>query len=131
MSDEEKKEEIRIEDRRHFDSEGNLITAGQSETTEKTQDQPESVPTGGGGKVNFTSVLFSFVHTALVQLGDLEDPVRKSVHEDLEGAHQMIDILECLQAKTRGNLDPDEEQYLSGALFDLRMRYMQKAKIIR
>ena len=43
----------------------------------------------------------------------------------------MIETLELLQEKTKGNLDPFEQKYLEGALFDLRMRYMQKAKLIK
>ena len=138
MSDEdEEKELFKVEDRRHFDSEGNAITStpedAQEQVTgpEQAQRTQEKKQDSGQQKVDFTSILFSFIHTALVQLGDLEDPVRKTLHEDLEGAHQMIDILECLQQKTKGNLDANEERYLSGALFDLRMRYMEKAKLIR
>ena len=130
MSDEEKKEQIKVEDRRHFDSEGNVITSASEQPKPRPEPRPQSAASGGM-KVEITSILFSFVHTALIQLGDLEDPVRKGLHPDLEGARHMIEVLECLQQKTKGNLSADEERYLSGALFDLRMRYMQKAKIIR
>jgi hypothetical protein len=40
----------------------------------------------------------------------------------------MIDILELLHEKTRGNLTAQEDQYLEKVLFDLRMLYVRKAR---
>ncbi len=42
-----------------------------------------------------------------------------------ELARQNIDILEMLQEKTRGNLDPEETRLLESLLFDLRMRFVE------
>ena len=44
-------------------------------------------------------------------------------------ARQTIDLLTLLQEKTRGNLTGDEERTLDEALYDLRMRYVEVAKI--
>jgi Domain of unknown function (DUF1844) len=136
MSDKDKQEDIRVEDRRRFDREGNVV-----ESTEETA-QPAAEPTKPPEaevetqsrtteKMNFVSFLYSLVHTTLIHLGDVEDPIRKGFSENLEGAQHMIETLELLQEKTKGNLDQLEQQYLEGALFDLRMRYMQKAKLIK
>ncbi len=46
---------------------------------------------------------------------------------DLEGARQFIDILGILQDKTRGNLDAREAALLDGALYDLRMKYVERS----
>ncbi len=140
MSEKEKRDDIRVEDHRRFDREGNLI--------ETTEEPPESKPSGHhkeapspeanrvsesgqAERMNFPAFLYSLVHTALIQLGEMEDPIGKGVSENLEGARHMIETLELLQEKTKGNLDQLEQQYLEGALFDLRMRYMQKAKLIK
>lgn len=40
-------------------------------------------------------------------------------------AQTLIDTLGMLEAKTRGQLDPDEQQLLSQALTSLRIRYVQ------
>jgi hypothetical protein len=40
-------------------------------------------------------------------------------------AQTLIDTLGMLETKTRGQLDPDEEQLLSQALTSLRIRYVQ------
>ena len=43
-------------------------------------------------------------------------------------AQQSIDLLGMLQEKTRGNLTPEEAQFLENMLFDLRMLYVQVSK---
>jgi hypothetical protein len=40
-------------------------------------------------------------------------------------AQQMIEILELLEAKTRGNLTAEERQLLEQLLFELRLRYIE------
>jgi hypothetical protein len=134
MMGEKKNEEIHVEDRRYFDQEGNPI-AHQEEQEPPPQQEPSkaeepkqtSVPPAS---LDFVAILFTYVHTALMYLGDEQDPEGKE-SENLEGARQMIDILELMQQKTRGNLTKEEEQYLESALYDLRMRYMKKAKLIK
>jgi hypothetical protein len=39
----------------------------------------------------------------------------------------MIDILGLLNEKTRGNLDAGESALLEGALYDLRMKYVERS----
>jgi hypothetical protein len=48
--------------------------------------------------------------------------------EDLVGAQQIIDIIALLRDKTRGNLSRDEDTLLEAILFDLRMKYVEKAR---
>ena len=47
---------------------------------------------------------------------------------DLPQAKLAIDMLAMLEAKTQGNLEADEKQMLDAALFELRMRYLDRAK---
>jgi hypothetical protein len=47
---------------------------------------------------------------------------------DLEQAQYMIDILEMLQEKTKGNLSDEEGQMMEGLLYQLRMLYVSKVK---
>jgi hypothetical protein len=131
MSDKEKEESIKVEDRRHFDKEGNVLSEEASREEAKKSQPSSPLPPSDLPKIDFVTVLFSFVHTALIHLGDMPDPVSKSKAENLEGAREMIEILELLQEKTNGNLNQQEQQYLESALFDLRMRFMQKTKIIK
>jgi hypothetical protein len=76
--------------------------------------------------INFTAFILSLATTAAVHFGDIDDPVSGEKHEaDLEAARQMIDILALLQEKTKGNLEPDEDQLLGQILYELRMRYVE------
>jgi hypothetical protein len=133
---EKKNEEIRVEDRRYFDQEGNPIVQEEQKEPPQTQEQPKVEPTetkqtsGTPPGLDFVAILFTYVHTALMYLGEVKDPEGKE-SENIEGARQMIDILEVMQQKTKGNLTKEEEQYLESALYDLRMRFMKKAKLIK
>ena len=133
MEEKGKKEEIRVEDRRIFDQNGNVIDReGTKPQEESIQAEPPGESTSHQQEeIDFVSVLLSYVHSALIYLGDLQDPIKHTTSENLEGAQQMIDILEMLHVKTKGNLTQNEQNYLEGALFDLRMRYMKKAKLIK
>lgn len=76
-------------------------------------------------RIDFATFVLSLSQTALVHLGDAPDPGGGAPGRDLDLARQTIDILEVLEAKTRGNLTGDEERVLSAALYDLRMRYVE------
>ena len=77
--------------------------------------------------VDFNSFLLSLSSTAFIHLGELEDPTTGKKQVNLEGARQMIDIIDMLSAKTKGNLEKQEEQFLTGILYELKMKYTQKA----
>jgi len=78
--------------------------------------------------LNFTAFVISLATTAAIHLGDLPDPESAASPElNLEGAQQMIDILSLLEEKTRGNLTAEERQVLEQVLYELRMRYLEKA----
>jgi len=81
-----------------------------------------------GEEITFASFVFSLSTQALVHLGEIPDPVDGATHVHLEGARQIIDILAVLSEKTRGNLDPAESALLENALYDLRMRYVERAR---
>jgi len=135
MAEGAKNEKIRVEDRRHFDKNGNPVERKEARLEEdsekKRTEQHAPAPESQEETIDFITVLFSYVHTALIHLGEVPDPLQKTTSENLPGAKQMIEILELMQDKTKGNLEEHEKEYLSGALFDLRMRYMKKAKLIK
>jgi hypothetical protein len=79
-------------------------------------------------KASFPMLLSGLATQALVCLGELENPFTKQRETDLPEAQFHIDMLEILQAKTKGNLSPDEARMMEGLLFDLRMRFVQKSQ---
>jgi hypothetical protein len=84
---------------------------------------PESNPP----EIDFTTFLISLGSSAFVHLGDAPHPESQKVEADLVLAKQTIDILGLLQAKTRGNLTPEEDKLLENLLLDLRLRYVQRS----
>ena len=79
-------------------------------------------------EINFSTFIFSLNTSALLHLGEIPDPATGKQQEDLAMAKQTIDLIAMLQEKTRGNLAPDEENLVKHILYDLRLRYVQKAK---
>ena len=65
---------------------------------------------------------------ALVNLGCIAVHVWGSRRRDPAVARQMIDWLAVLEQKTRGNLDRDEAQLIEAILYELRMKYVERAK---
>jgi hypothetical protein len=79
-------------------------------------------------EINFTSFIFSLSTSALIQLGEIEDPFTQKKSKNLPIAKQTIDLIGMLREKTKGNLTPEEEKFIEQVLFDLRMRYVKAAK---
>jgi len=78
-------------------------------------------------EINFTSFILSLSTSALIQLGEIEDPFTKKQSKDLPIAKQTIDLIGMIREKTKGNLTSEEGNFLDNALFDLRMRYVKAA----
>ncbi len=74
---------------------------------------------------SFAEVVNMVLMQALIGLGGFTTPDGRRLAPDLEVARHHIDLLEVLERKTQGNLDPEEQTLLSTALYELRMRYVQ------
>lgn len=133
---------FKVSDRRKFSSDGELRDTVEEVTTSaapdpgpaenaKTQTEPEDdFADGAGEQIDFASFVLSLATTALAHLGEVPDPATGEKTENLVAAKQMIDILSLLEIKTKGNLQADEERLLESLLYELRMKYLNSAKII-
>jgi hypothetical protein len=65
---------------------------------------------------------------AYVHLGLVENPLTKKKEKDLDQAKYLIDVLNILEEKTKGNLTKDEQNYFQSLLYDLRMAYVECSK---
>jgi hypothetical protein len=77
-------------------------------------------------EISFTGLIFSLSTSALIQLGEIQDPVSKESSKDLPAAKQTIDLISMLKEKTKGNLSSDEEKFMENILYDLKMRYVKE-----
>jgi hypothetical protein len=81
--------------------------------------------------IDFSMLILSLSQTALVHLGEAEDPEAPAGakrQRNLPLARQTIDMLGMLQEKTKGNLSGSEETLIDQILYDLRMRFVEVSK---
>jgi len=130
-----------IKDRRRFTEEGEPKeetapeeqaeepeSTTQEEVKDRAKKEEEVTQEMPFPEINFSTFIFSLNTSALLHLGEIPDPATGKQQEDLAMAKQTIDLIAMLQEKTRGNLAPDEENLVKHILYDLRLRYVQKAK---
>ena len=79
-------------------------------------------------EVSFATFILSLASSGLVQLGEVPDPETGVIGENLLMAKHTIDILKMLQNKTKACLNEEESTLLEGLLYELRMKYVLKAK---
>ncbi len=75
---------------------------------------------------SFASLVLMLATGAMQQLGLVENPITKKKESNLNLAKITIDILSILKEKTKGNLDKEEDGFLDGLLYDLRMKYVKE-----
>ncbi len=138
MAGEEEKP-IRVVDRRMFTAEGELRPEFQAEEAaepaaappppsgspeEPETDRDSSSAESSDPLGDFASMVRSLASTAYSALGLLPDPAGGR-RRDPVVARQMIDWLAVLEQKTRGNLSFEESDFLSRALYELRLAYVE------
>jgi uncharacterized membrane protein len=62
---------------------------------------------------------------AMMLMGKTAHPETGQVVRDLDAAKLFIDLLEMLEFKTKGNLDPEEAALLKQSLMSLRMAFVE------
>ena len=112
-----------------MDDDGKLKQSGSdldkelNETEKSTQKDLPRIP-----EASFSLFVSSLVTQALFSLGEVENPFSKTIEQNLDQAKFTIDTLQIIKDKTSGNLTDDETKLLDTALYDLRMRYVEKSK---
>jgi hypothetical protein len=156
--EEEKPKAFKVEDRRRFSAEGELKPEQAREEPSRAEPPPATGPRaddntprtdspprtgtgpnfttgaphdrqgGAAGELTFATFMVGLSTQALVHLGEIPEPHSGKAEGDLRAAEQVIDIIAMLSEKTRGNLDPDEAQLIETILFELRMKYVERAR---
>lgn len=75
-------------------------------------------------KALFSSLVLSLANAAMQHLGKIVNPMVGKTEVNLEAAQSTIDMLDMLAAKTRGNLDAEEERLVKHLLGDLKLNYV-------
>ena len=140
MADEKKREEIRVVDRRMFTPDGQR-RAPDAPSEEAVPHLPPPRP--GHARVapaaaatapaaapsreeqatsaQFINLIRYLAGSAAANLGEMPNPYTGQVEVDVAGARQVIDLLQAIQVKTRGNLTAEESRLLDSLLYDLKL----------
>jgi hypothetical protein len=78
----------------------------------------------------FTNFIEPLIAQGYMSLGMLRNPYQPQSKIDTAAARQMIEILTLLKDKTKGNLDPDEDDFLETHLGELKLAFVQRTKTI-
>lgn len=76
----------------------------------------------------FLQLVLGLQQTGMVALGKLMNPITRSLDKNLDAARDTIDTLAAIEARTRGQLEPDEQRVLQQAITDLRLNYVDELK---
>jgi len=138
-------EPVRVVDRRAFTSEGERRPdvpheepahapvpsplAGPAPAPGKPAVAPAGEPASKAdhdpvSSAHFQNLVVNLARQAAANLGAARHPLTGQIEVDLEGAQQMIELLQSLRQKTQGNLTADETDLLEGLIGDLQMQYV-------
>ncbi|VAW38633.1 hypothetical protein MNBD_DELTA02-818 [hydrothermal vent metagenome] len=109
-------------------------------STEKTEDTEDLLKDSGSARgVNlgadegsvddtlpapeFTTFIYSLSTTALMQMGEIDNPETNKKDKNYQLAKHTIDLLDMLKEKTKNNLTEEESKLMEGVLYDLRTCY--------
>jgi hypothetical protein len=153
LSESKQDESFKVVDRRLFTAEGEF----RKDVAEQQDRERDSAPaatragtaanSGGTGKPaapastpapvpadapkrspQFENLIRSLGQNAALLLGGYADPRTGQAVLDLEGAREVIDMLDALREKTRGNLSPEEDTLLIDVLGNLKLAFMEMTK---
>lgn len=77
---------------------------------------------------NFQMLVDFLTRNAAAMLGGMADPQTGKAYVDLEGAHEVIDMLDVLREKSKGNLAKADEDLLVEMIGSLKLTYMEISK---
>jgi hypothetical protein len=143
LTDHKHEESFRVIDRRPFTADGELRKEAieEMEREQKREEKlhpvaeaiaeppkpaapepPVEVPKRSQPFENLVRMLGS---NAAMVLGAYADPRTGQPMLDPEAAHELIDMLDALREKTKGNLAPEEDSLLLDLLGKLKMTYLE------
>lgn len=82
----------------------------------------------GMPEVSFFNYIMSMGYQAMIFLGEIPHPATNKEEKNVAQAKFLIDTLVMLRDKTKGNLSAQEEQFLSGTLYELQMKFVEVSK---
>lgn len=92
----------------------------EADKTQEEQKMPD---------VDFKFFLTTLGMQAWIALGKIPNPMTQQIEENKNQAKFIIDTLDILEKKTKGNLMKEESELLENLLYDLRLNYVDAVKL--
>lgn len=73
----------------------------------------------------FQGLVISLAAATMQHLGKTLSPVTNKIEKNLPAAQSTIDMLDMLEAKTKGNLAENEAKLLKSVLAELKLNYVE------
>ena len=148
MASEKRDESFRVVDRRMFNAEGELRPEAVDEerrAEERQANQKASAPPAPAASSaqsaakapaaeavppsrSFQMLVDLLARNAALFLGGYTDPATGRAILDLDGAREVIDMLEVLREKTGGNLAAEDDRFLADVLGSLKLSFLEVSK---
>jgi len=141
LPDQKHEDTFRVIDRRPFTSEGELRKEVVEEQEREAKKEAKKAPPAAAETPKapatapssdpperlsaFENLLRMLGQNAAMVLGAYADPRTGQPMIDPEAARELIDMLDALQQKTKGNLAPEEENLLLDLLGKLKLTYVE------
>lgn len=139
MTDRKPEELFRVIDRRPFTAEGEPRPEAMEEREREAKREERLHPVAEAPKpvapqppievpkrsLPFENLVRMLGSNAAMVLGAYADPRTGQPVIDPEAAHELIDMLDSLHEKTKGNLAPEEDTLLLDLLGKLKMTYLE------
>jgi pyruvate/2-oxoglutarate dehydrogenase complex dihydrolipoamide acyltransferase (E2) component len=141
LSDQKPEESFRVIDRRPFTADGELRKEAMEEKERDAKREaaqhppapaaapsapaPTPPPDAPKRSPAFESLVRMLGSNAAMVLGAYPDPNTGQPMIDPDAARELIDMLDTLQEKTKGNLAPEEDTLLTDLLGKLKMTFLE------
>lgn len=74
----------------------------------------------------FMGLVLMFHAAAMQHMGKTKNPISDKVERSLDQAQFIIDTLDVLVAKTKGNLTDEESRFLTNVVKELKLNYIEE-----
>ena len=84
--------------------------------------------TASPAESEFLGFISTLAMQAMIALGEMAHPQTGQPEPDLAQARYLVDTIQLLSEKTKGNLSKEEAQELKTLLYELRLKFEKKSQ---
>ncbi|MCX6135793.1 MAG: DUF1844 domain-containing protein [Ignavibacteriales bacterium] len=74
----------------------------------------------------FMGLVLMFHAAAMQHMGKTKNPISDKIERSLDQAQFVIDTLDALSSKTKGNLSDEETRFLANVIKELKLNYVEE-----